>query len=608
MAVAQSELEILREKENSGAKAIEEVEAKIVGFEEAKQAKVQELFECKADKKTLEKNLQRVTTEMDDLAKKELTIRSKLSGARQKADEARASLSAIQTQGNVLTGLMRLKESGRIDGFHGRLGNLGAIDQKYDVAISTACPSLDNLVVNSVEVGQQCIDYLRKNNLGRSNFILLDRLPQRDLSEIDTPENVPRLFDLVKSKHDKFRPAFYSVLQNTLVAKDLEQANRIAYGAKRWRVVTLDGQLIDKSGTMSGGGTRVAKGGMSSKLSSDVTKEQVSKLEVDRDTLEQNFQEFQQQQRDLETSLRGIKEQTPHLETQEQKLTLELASFDRNIADAQKRIQELGAEQQPSKLDKSRVSTLERDIEKLEKEVEKLHTETAGVEEEIKALQDKIMEIGGVKLRGQKAKVDGLKEQIDTLTEEMSTADVARAKAEKQQAKHGKAQVEAEAELSTVVKDLEQIEADARAQVENASGTKQQADEAQDALDTKKDELATLKKELDEKTAELNSTRGIEIEMRNRLEEHQKTLGHRTKELKHWQEMLSKLSYHNVSDLGEEEGEEDQEAEPQNLPTYTRDELLDMSKATLRHAIEALEASTQAANVDLSVLPEYRRR
>jgi len=608
MAVAQSELEILREKETAGAKAIEEVEKKIAGFEEAKRAKVEELSECKADKKSLEKDLQRANTEMAELANKEPTVRSKLSGARQKADEARASLSATQTQGNVLTGLMRLKESGRIDGFHGRLGNLGTIDQKYDVAISTACPSLDNLVVDSVEVGQQCIDYLRKNNLGRANFILLDRLPQRDLSEIDTPEDVPRLFDLVKSKHDKFRPAFYSVLQNTLVAKDLEQANRIAYGAKRWRAVTLDGQLIDKSGTMSGGGTRVAKGGMSSKLASDVTKEQVSKLEADRETLEQNFQDFQQQRRDLEVSLRDIKEQIPKLETNEQKLTLELASLDRNITDAQKRIQELGAEQQPSKSDRTRVTALERDIAKLEKEIGKLHTETAGVEEEIKALQDKIMEIGGVKLRGQKAKVDGLREQIDTLTEEMSTADVARAKAEKQKAKHEKAQVEANADLSTVATDLEQVESDARAQVENASGTRQQADEAQDALDTKKDELATLKKELDEHTAELNSTRGTEIEMRNKLEEHQKTLTHRTKNLKHWQEKLSKLSFHSVSDLGAEEGPEDQEATPQDLPTYTRDELLDMSKNTLKHEIETLEAKTATSNVDLSVLPEYRRR
>jgi structural maintenance of chromosome 4 len=75
---------------------------------------------------------------------------------------------------------------------------------KYDVAISTACPSLENLVVDSVEVGQQCIDYLRKNNLGRANIILLDRLARRDLSAIDTPENVPRLFDLVKPKMTSF--------------------------------------------------------------------------------------------------------------------------------------------------------------------------------------------------------------------------------------------------------------------------------------------------------------------------------------------------------------------------------------------------------------------
>lgn len=226
----------------------------------------------------------------------------------------------------MLAGLTRLKESGRIDGFHGRLGNLGAIDQRFDVAISTACPALDNLVVDTVEVGQQCIDYLRKNNLGRANFILLDRLPQRDLSAIQTPENVPRLFDLVKSKHDRFLPAFYSVMQNTLVAKDLEQANRIAYGAKRWRVVTLDGQLIDKSGTMSGGGTRVAKGGMSSKLSADVSKEQVTKLEVDRDAVEKQYTEMQEGYRELERQLQDLQNQVPRLETQAQKLSLELTA------------------------------------------------------------------------------------------------------------------------------------------------------------------------------------------------------------------------------------------------------------------------------------------
>ncbi len=483
IAVAQSELDILREKDNAGAVAVTEVKAKIEGLEEAKKSKTSELTECKVQKKEVEKDVQRVTKEMEELAKQEPGIRSKLSGARQKADEARSSLSATQTQGNVLTGLMRLKESGRIDGFHGRLGNLGAIDSQYDVAISTACPSLDNLVVDSVEVGQQCIDYLRKNNLGRANFILLDRLAQRDLSAIETPENVPRLFDLVKSKHEKFGPAFYSVLQNTLVARDLEQANRIAYGAKRWRVVTLDGQLIDKSGTMSGGGTRVARGGMSSKIAADVTKEQVAKLEVDRDELEKALEQIQQQLRELESSLKKLQEETPRLDTKAQKIALELESYDRNIADCQRRIQELSTEQQPSKSDKGRKATLEKTISTLEKELSRLNAETVGIEEEIKAHQDKIMEIGGVKLRGQKAKVDGLKEQIDTLNNEMSTAEVAMAKAEKQKIKHEKAQVDAAGELEGISADLERVATEMTSQTKDASGSKRQAEEAQEVSD-----------------------------------------------------------------------------------------------------------------------------
>lgn len=478
MAVAQSELDILREKENAGAKGIAELEARIVGFEESKETKAAELQECTAAKKGAEKELGKLRAQLEQLSQKEPALKTKLSGARQKADEARASLSATQTQGNVLTGLMRLKESGRIDGFHGRLGNLGAINQKYDVAISTACPQLNNLVVDSVEVGQQCIDYLRKNNLGRANFILLDRLPKRDLSQIPTPENVPRLFDLVKPKHDRFLPAFFSVLQNTLVASDLQQANRIAYGAQRWRVVTLDGQLIDKSGTMSGGGTRVAKGGMSSKLASDVSKDQVAKLEQDRDDLEKTFGKLQQEQRDLEATIRELTKKIPELENKAELIELELRSFDGQISDANRRIKELSAEQSSTKSDKSRISTLEKSIGSTEKEISKLRAETAGVEAEIKALQDKIMEIGGVKLRGQKAKVDGLKQQIDTVTEARLSAEGSKSKEEKNRVKHEKAHATAVKELEKVAKDAAKVEADMEAHKHNAAGIGEQAEEA----------------------------------------------------------------------------------------------------------------------------------
>ena len=496
---------------------------------------------------------------------------------------------------------MRLKESGRIEGFHGRLGNLGTIDQKYDVAISTACPSLENLVVDSVEVGQQCIDYLRKNNLGRANIILLDRLAKRDLSAIDTPEGVPRLFDLVKTKNDIFRSAFFSVLQHTLVAKDLDQANRIAYGARRWRVVTLDGQLIDVSGTMSGGGTRVARGGMSSKLVAETSKEQVSKLEVDRDQLEQTFQSHQDKQRVLEVSLKDFRDQVPQLETAIQKTGLEFESLKRNLADAQRMVSELTAAQPTSNADDVRIHTLEKQVSKLEKDVQKLRAETADLEQEIQELQDKIMEVGGVRLRGQKAKVDGLKEQIETLVEEMSNAEVAKSKAEKQKVKHLKSYEDAAKELASAAEELDNLVNEVKTQSDDASASRLKAEEAQEALGAKQEELAALKRELDDKTAELNEIRAVEIEMRNKLEENQKAQSENQKRLKYWNEKLGKLSIQSVSDLGEEQAAEE-------LPQYTKDELEDMDKDTLKGEIAILEEKIQNVNVELGVLAEYRRR
>ncbi|KAL8977998.1 MAG: hypothetical protein Q9205_006316 [Flavoplaca limonia] len=601
VAVTQSELDLLRERASADDVALEEIRERMRTLQETKKCKEVQLKDLKASKAQIEKAAARTQSDVLKSAKNEPTLRSQLSEARQKADEARASLSSSQSQGNVLNGLMRLKESGRVEGFHGRLGNLGTIDEKYDVAISTACPSLENLVVDSVEVGQQCIDYLRKNNLGRANFILLDRLARRDLSTIDTPEGVPRLFDLVKPKDAIFQPAFFSVLQNTLVAKDLEQANRIAYGARRWRVVTLDGQLIDVSGTMSGGGTRVARGGMSSKLVTETTKEQVSKLEVDRESLEKEFQVFQDGQRAMEASLKELTEQVPKIEVEMQKIGLEAESIIRKVADTERRLSELTVTQQPSISDETRINTLEKQLSKLNNEVAKLKAETAGVDAEIQVLQGKIMEAGGVRLRAQKAKVDGLNEQISTLAEEISNAEVARSKAEQQKRKHQKAYDDAEREIAAAAEESERLASDYENQMSDASGSRRKAEEAQEDLDSKQEQLAALKSELDQKTVELNENRAIEIEMRNKLEENQKVLSENQKRSRYWTEKVSKLALQSTSDLNGEHTVAE-------LPQYTKDELADMDKDSLKAEIAILEEKTQNNNIDVGVLVEYRRR
>lgn len=55
-------------------------------------------------------------------------------------------------------------------------GDLGAIDDKYDVAISTACGPLDNIVCDTMDTAQKCVNFLKRNNIGLATFIALDKV------------------------------------------------------------------------------------------------------------------------------------------------------------------------------------------------------------------------------------------------------------------------------------------------------------------------------------------------------------------------------------------------------------------------------------------------
>jgi len=242
----------------------------------------------------------------------------------------------------MLSGLKKLSEMGRLTGFHGRLGDLGVIDDKYDVAVTTACGgSLNSLVTDNIEQGQAVIEHLRRTG-GRANIFVLDKLPNKDLGQLETPENVPRLFDLIKPKHGRFATAFFKATGNTLVAESLEQANRIAYGKKRWRVVTLGGDLIDVSGAMSGGGTRVQKGGMGSKFAADRVEPQViARFEKESVEAQQELVSFQGDKRTLETELAAIQKRIPQVEIAITKVELDVQNGQKRVAEAERRVTEL---------------------------------------------------------------------------------------------------------------------------------------------------------------------------------------------------------------------------------------------------------------------------
>lgn len=55
-------------------------------------------------------------------------------------------------------------------------GDLGAIDEKYDIAISSSCGALDNIVVDTIDTAQKCVTFLKEQNIGVATFIGLDKV------------------------------------------------------------------------------------------------------------------------------------------------------------------------------------------------------------------------------------------------------------------------------------------------------------------------------------------------------------------------------------------------------------------------------------------------
>ncbi|KAH9953375.1 hypothetical protein BC827DRAFT_1248888 [Russula dissimulans] len=545
-----SERDMLVKKAEGIRQASSEAQEALEKLRSDQKSKIGELENLEHRKQSLQQDSKTAQQRVQGLTARVGQLRAQASSMRQRVDEAKASQAVTTSQNKVLDSLTRLRNSGRVSGFHGRLGSLGTIPDKYDVAITTACGSLNNMVVDTVPQGQTCIEYLRKQNVGRANFLVLEKIDESNgMRPIQTPENVPRLFDLVKPKEPRFAHAFYKALRDTLVAQDLAQANRIAFGARRWRVVTLAGELIDSSGTMSGGGAKPRGGGMSSKLAADAVQPEVlRRYEQDCESAAAQLAEATDELRAAEAQLETLAKSGPQINLEIDKVNLDIQNARKLVIEAEKRVLDLNAQNKPDAGDLSRIASLEREIAAAERELESLQSRSGTIEEAIKALEKKILDIGGSRLLAQKSKVDGLKLHINLASDEITRAEVAKAKAEKDSVKlensiagHQQGLAEVEAELETLNESLQEVKdyvADIRAKVEAA----------QAEVENSKDDLENLKVELDQKTEEIQAFRAVEVELTQKLNDKKTELKENRNTMDRSQAEHDKLRLEDVDD------------------------------------------------------------
>ncbi|SCV04360.1 LAMI_0H15500g1_1 [Lachancea mirantina] len=484
---------------------------------------LQGISSLESEQLSLQKKIASGQTALDGAGERMHEMKAILTSHRQRFNEAKSSLNNFQNKNKVLTALMRLHKSGRIEGFHGRLGDLGTIDDAYDVAISTACPRLDDIVVDTVECGQQCIEHLRKNRLGYARFILLDKLRNFDMRKPDTPEDVPRIFDLVKSKDLKFLPAFYSVLRDTLVANDLKQANRVAYGKRRYRVVTLDGKLIDISGAMSGGGTFKASGLMKSKHQGNeflVSPEEVQKLETDLVEREKNFKIASETFREMGEAMQDLKERVPNIELEISKKKMEAETLESDIKSADHRLAKLLLTEE-KELHGSSVKELQDEKDK----IDKLNGLCREIEEqmlsksEMKAsLQDRIMEIGGSKLQMQNSLVDSVSQKLSINLAKQKRGKTALKKTESDIKRLERQFEEAILEIETCQREMVSIQVSLSAVEDNLIGVQKTLDDLVGFDEEYSHELETLELSLNEELGKVSNFHSKEIELKAQLE------------------------------------------------------------------------------------------
>ncbi len=141
-----------------------------------------------------------------------------------------------------------------ISGVHGIVANLIKIDKKYQSAIEAAAGGrLYNVVVDNEDVAKQCIDYLKREKIGRATFIPLNKIKSHKLddTEVRKTSGVIGIASDLINFDNKFLRAIDFVFGNTLVVDNLDIAKSLGIG--KLRMVTLDGDLVERSGTMIGG-------------------------------------------------------------------------------------------------------------------------------------------------------------------------------------------------------------------------------------------------------------------------------------------------------------------------------------------------------------------
>jgi chromosome segregation protein len=219
---------------------------------------------------SIESSLSEYNNKKDNVLSEKLTLETRarnlgeeIADEKNKLTEARARLKVLENMERNFEGfnrsvksLMKYVEGRNDSSFHGVVGKLIETPKKFETAIEVALGgAVQNVVCDSYDDAKRYIEYLKKTSSGRVTFLprydLKYRVPTEDFSNT---EGVLGWGSQLVNYSSEYKRVFEYLLGNVLVMDTYDNALKLIRGKKiRYRVVTLSGEVLTSSGTVTGG-------------------------------------------------------------------------------------------------------------------------------------------------------------------------------------------------------------------------------------------------------------------------------------------------------------------------------------------------------------------
>lgn len=392
--------------------------------------------------KNLEFLKERISESENSLSGYRLKLKSKTDKAdalKDKLEKANRALAEKQSKARMLSDLeknmegysgavkavMKRAESKALSGIHGPLSQLIQVDNEYSTAVEVALgAAMQNIVASTEADAKRAIYYLKDNHLGRATFLPITSIKGRTLDEAGLDDNlgfVAIASDLVTCDN-KYKDIVSNLLSRVVVVDDMDCAIGIAKKYKnRFKLVTLDGQVINPGGSMTGGSGARGAGILSRANMIEELKAEAVKLSAEAEKISAEFKiamedanKWGAEMQATEAELRTAKEDLIRAEGEGKLISDKLATMN-----TQK--QNLLSEKENAK---GRIMLFQKAYENAQQEIETIEKEIADAENKLASVSGNAQNIAKER-EDIRTKIEEINLELVSLARDIEAAKIA---------------------------------------------------------------------------------------------------------------------------------------------------------------------------------------